>query len=198
MPIATTAQLREYLDQVEAGVPMDGRLTNILTRAEAIVTEALGFSFFADGTDWGDITATAKRVRSEKSVYLKLPPYLYGSITSLVTISGTTASTTEITDYEETESKFNLYRDSGWAGQRYQVTAKYGYGPAPASIVQLILEIAVNVWRGRDQGSFQTSQGVDTLQNAVGGGYIKYVGGLNADQRRIVANVRRQYIEVTH
>jgi hypothetical protein len=41
-------------------------------------------------------------------------------------------------------------------------------------------------------------QGVDTLGNNVGGGYVKYVGGLNATQARIVANVRRQYIEAIH
>jgi hypothetical protein len=196
--MVSVARLREYLDQVPIGAGVDTVLGNILVDAEDIVTKALGFSFFDGGVDWDDITATAKRVRSEKSVYLKLPPYLYGSITSLVVMNGTTASTSEITDYEETESKFNLERDSGWGGYRYQVTAKWGYGPPPGSIVQLILELAVNIWRQKDQGLFQVMQGVDTLGNNVGGGYVKYVGGLNATQARIVANVRRQYFEAFH
>jgi hypothetical protein len=196
--ITTVAQLREYLNQVPTGTSVDAQLTAILTRAESIVTDALGFTFFASNVTWSTVTATAKRVRSERSVYLKLPPYLVGSITSLVVMHGSTPGTAEISDYEETGSKFYLERPDGWGGHRYQVTAKWGYGPAPASIIELILELAVNIWRQKDQGLFQTAQGVDTVGNNVGGGYIRYVGGLNADQRRIVANVRRQYLDMSY
>lgn len=200
MAIVTTTRLREYLDQVKAGEAIDAALGRILERAESIVVGALGFTFFDDGVEWDDVAATTKRLRSEPSKYLRLPPYAIGSITTIAVLSGTTITTTTVdaADYEETEEHFYLYRPDGWGGLRYAVTAKYGFGPAPGSVVELILELAVNIWRQRDQGLFQAGQGVDSANNAVGGGYLKYVGGLNADQRKIIANVRRRYVEAVH
>jgi hypothetical protein len=200
MAIVTTTLLREYLDQVKAGTAIDAALERILARAESIVVDALGFTFFDDGVAWDDIAATTKRLRSEQSKYLRLPPYEIGSIERVAVMSGTTITTTTVdgADYEETGERFYLYRPDGWGGVRYAVTAKYGYGPAPGSIVELILELAVNIWRQRGQGLFQSGQGVDAANNAVGGGFLKYVGGLNADQRKIIANVRRQYVEAVH
>ena len=200
MAIVTTTRLREYLDQVKAGTAIDGALGRILERAESIVVDALGFTFFDDGVAWDDIDPTTKRIRSEPSRYLRLPPYRVGSITAIAVLSGTTITTTTVdaAACEETEEHFYLYRPDGWGGVRYAVTAQFGYGPAPASIVELILELAVNIWRQRDQGLFQAGQGVDSANNTVGGGFLKYVGGLNGDQRRIVANVRRRYVEAVH
>jgi len=200
MSMVTVAQLREYLDKVPTGVPIDAKLQNILNRVEGIVVAALGFTFFDSTETWP--SATQKYVRSESSVYLKLPPYQYGSITSVKTMSGSGDEVVlgdAITDYDELESKFYLYRDGGWGGsRRWAVTSKWGYGPVPAQIAELILELAVNVDRQKAQGLFQQTQGVDSVGNAVGGGSIKYVGGLNADQRRIIANTRRQYIDMVY
>lgn len=200
MAIATLAQLREYLNQVKTGTATDDQLTGILGRAESIVVDALGFTFFDDGVGWADVAPTQKRVRSERSAYLRLPAYQIGSISEIALMSGTSITTTTVDAdlYEETEDRFHLYRPGGWDGERYAVTAKFGYGPAPASIVELILELAVNIWRQRSQGLFQTVQGVDSTNNAVGGGSIKYVGGLNADQRKIVRQVRAKYVDLVH
>lgn len=197
MSIITTDQLRAYLDQVPAGAAADAKLTDIITRAQGIIDTALGFSFFDTGAAWSGVTATQKRVQSERSVYLKLPPYLDGSITAVSPITGVTVSTDLITDYEE-QARFHLYRPKGWGGGRWAITAKYGYGPAPASIVEICLELAVNIWRQKGQGLFQQMQGVDAVGNAVGGGSIKYIGGMTAEQRRTVLKVRAQYIEVLH
>lgn len=205
MAMVTVEQFREYYEQLPAGLAIDTKIGHAIDRAEDIVVKALGFTFEADGFVWSSVAASQKRVQSEKSKHLKLPPYLYGSITSLVTMvgSGSTATigTSEVADYEETRDQFYLYRSAGWGGVRYAVTAKWGYGAAPASIVELILELAVNIWRQKAQGLFQQVMGVNTSATTgtnTGGGSLKYVGGLNADQRKIVANVRRQYIEGVH
>ena len=197
MGIVTVGQLRGYLNQVKAGTPLDEQLETILGRAESIVTGALGFSFFPADEGWSDVEPTVKRVQSEQSKYMRLPPYLVGSIESIALMVRTTITTATVdsADYEETGEHFYLYRPDGWGGVRYAVTAKFGYGPAPESIVELILELAVNIWRQRDQGMFQAVQGVDAANNAVGGGFLKYVGGLNADQRKIIGHVRRQFAE---
>lgn len=201
MALVTVEQLRAYLDQVKAGIAIDDNLTDILERAEGIVTDALGFTFLDAGSDWSDVTASQKLIRSEESRWLKLPPYLYGSITSVAPCRGSgdkLTLETAITDYDEMEEKHHLYRENGWGGRRYAITAKWGYGAAPTSVVQLILELAVNIHRQKAQGLFQTVQGVDTGGQSLGTGSIKYVGGLNADQRRIIQNERRKYIEVLH
>lgn len=199
MALVTVARLREYLNQVKAGAGEDARLANILTEAESIVVDALGFTFFDDGVDWADIAASTKRVTSERSQYLRLPPYLAGSIASIVVVDGVTTTnvTVEEDTYEEQPS-FYLFRPAGWGGKRYAVTATFGYGPVPGSVREVLLELAVNIWRQKDQGLFQQVQGVDSANNAVGGGSLKYVGGLNAMQRTILVNVRRQFTEVVH
>lgn len=200
MALVTVARLREYLDKVPANAATTTTLTNILANVESIVTDALGFTFLDAGQDWDDVTASAKRVRSEVSKYLRLPAYQVGSIVSIYRLDGVTVSDVaiEADTYEETDEHFYVYRPNGWGGYRYSVTAKFGYGPPPGSVTELILELAANVWRQKDQGLFQTSSGVDTLNNSTGGGFIKYVGGLNADQRKIIATVRRKYIEGLH
>jgi hypothetical protein len=195
MAMATVSMLRDYLDQVPSGAGMDTKLTKILARAESIVVDALGFAFFDADADWSDVSTSAKRVQSEESTYLALPPYLAGSITSLVPMSGAIATTSEVTDYEETADRCYLYRAAGWGARRYQITAKYGYGAAPPAIVEVVLELAVNIWRSKDQGLFREMIGVDSVGQKVGGGTIKYIGGLNQLQRQIIADVRRQYTE---
>lgn len=187
MAYITAADIREYLEQVPSS--KDAVLGKIATRATSIIDQALGFSFFATGASWSSVAASARRVQSERSTYLRLPPYQYSSITSLVLISGTTVDTTQITDYEETHDQFYLYRAAGWGALRYVVTAKYGYGPAPDSIVELCMELAINIWRAKDKGLFTELIGVE------GGGQIRYVGGLTKQQQAIIDATRRQYLE---
>jgi len=198
MSIITTDQLRAYLEQVKTGTAIDAQLTDVITRAQGLIDTALGFSFFDADASWSGVAATQKRVQSERSVYLKLPAYQVGSITAVSPITGITVSSDLVTDYEEQERHFYLYRPAGWGGGRWAITAKYGYGPAPASIVEICLELAVNIWRQKGQGLFQQMQGVDSVGNAVGGGSIKYIGGMTTEQRRAVMKVRAQYIEALH
>lgn len=198
MAIITTAQLRGYLDKVPSGTTNDDLLTDIIERAQGTIDAALGFSFFDAGSVWGDVAATEKRVQSERSAYLKLPAYKYGSIESIKPITGVRVIDAPITDYEETERQSYLLRPAGWGGGRWAITAQYGYGKAPPAIVEICLELAVNIWRQKGQGLFQQVQGVSGVGNAVGGGSLKYVGGINAEQRKTIAAVRRQYIDAVH
>lgn len=198
MGMVTVARAREYLDKIPTGAEADAKLGNFLASAEQIVVDALGWSFFDDGAAWDDVAPSQKRIRAEQSRHFKLPPYNYGSITSLVTISGTTVGTSEITDYEETEQRFYLYRDVGWGGLRYAVTAQWGYGPAPESIVALVCELTVNEWRSKDKGGFSEMVGVDPVGEKTGGGAMKFVAGLNPLQKQVVRNVRAQYVDMVH
>ena len=198
MAIVTTTRLREYLDQVKAGTAIDGALGRILERADRSWSTRWGLRSSTTG-QMGRISIRRRSgIWSEPSRYLRLPPYRVGSITAIAVLSGTTITTTTV-DGRPTRRRRSIYcigRTAG-AGVRYAVTAQFGYGPAPASIVELILELAVNIWRQRDQGLFQAGQGSTGEQHGRGG-FLKYVGGLNGDQRRIVANVRRRYVEAVH
>ena len=193
MAIATTDQLREYLDQVERSPAVDEALGRILARAETIITDALGFTF----ADWDDVAAAYRDVTTDAvaSRYLRLPAYQAGSLSSVALLGGKGTAgeeATAITDYAE-QSKFYLYRGEGWPASSWvRARAKWGFGPAPASIVELVIELAVNTWRSRDKGSFTEIIG------AQGGGAVRYVAGLNSQQRMIIENVRRSYTEAVH
>lgn len=190
MPYATLTQLRSRLPQADLNQAMTNALTEYLGEASSIVDGALGLSFLPAGSTWASVAPTTKTVRSERSTWLRLPPYQEGSITLLVQ-RGTTLP---ITDYEEQWSagRHYLWRETGWLGLRYDVTATFGYGPAPASLVELELELAVNIFRAKDKGMFTEIVGVE------GGGGLRYIGGLNKQQQMIIANVRRQYIDGVH
>jgi hypothetical protein len=198
----THTQLRAYLPQATTGPADDQLLDAMGARATAMIDTALGWSFAAYGA------ASSQDVLAPEapSVYLKLPPYQAGSITSVagVLFKGTTGETlTTLTDWDELD-RFYLYRDLGWSGQQllgvggwgsypwYRVTAIWGYGPVPDDIVELALELAVNMWRSKDKGGFSEIIGAD------GGGAVRFVAGLNAQQKMILQNIRRKFVEVFH
>jgi hypothetical protein len=56
--------------------------------------------------------------------------------------------------------------------------------PPPASVEQIALELAVNMWRGKDRGSWSQSSGVD------GEGALIYQGVLTDKQMRLLRQVR--------
>lgn len=187
MAYATLAQMRALLKDVKQDADTSDLLTAYLDRATDIVDLELGFGF----ADYGSV-ATAKDLRLRvDSEYLRLPYYQAGSITAVAALSakGTTSETTEaITDYAVLDDK-RLWREAVWTAGWYRVTAKWGYGPAPASIVQLTLEIAVNLWRGRDNAGYSDVVG------AGGGGAVGYERGLTNRQRMILQDVRNRYGE---
>ncbi len=190
MSYATVADLREYLSQVPVGAEYDARLQVVLDRAHEIVTEALGFEF----DDWPTESST-RDVRALGGEDLFLPAHLVTSVASVAAVSdrgATTEATEAVTDYLE-EDDGRLYRAAGWTEDAwYRVTARWGYGPAPASVVEVELEIAVNIWRSRDAASFGNVLGAE------GQGAVPYNRALNWAQRSILDGVRARYEGVVH
>ena len=98
-------------------------------------------------------------------------------------------NTTAITDYEERWDAGSgyLWREAGWAGLRYTVTAQWGLGRPTPAITELTLEVAVNLWRGKDRGMFQEIQGSPTS-----GATIRFIGGLTKEQKDLIAKERKR------
>ncbi len=189
----TVSELRQLLGQVSAGDANDDLMEVFLERATDTVDLVLGFSF----ADWPYAAEpTDKDVLSSGGQYLYLPACEAESVdkVSLITSRGkTTETTTEVEDWlaEETERPYRLYRADGWTlGAWYRVTANWGYGPAPVSVVQVTLELAVNLWRGKDRGMYSDVIGVE------GGGAVGYQRALTNQQRMILSAVRARYGEV--
>lgn len=185
---ATAATLRtQYLVQLKEAD--ESTLTAFLERATSIVETALGFAF-AGYTE----LARARRVRSYGGAYLTLPPHLAGSITAVAwggsAVDGTTWAETPSGMLERVSSDVLLTSWAGcWSEGFYSVTARWGYGDPPPAIVEVVCELAVNIWRSRDKGSFAEVIGVQ------GSGYLKVVGALTGAQREVIEAVKAQYRE---
>src|SRR5205823_10322492 len=135
---------RAYLKQVNTS-STDDELQDILNRATAIVDDAsvgLGFHF-------AGYTAGTVYIFSNHSIYLVLPSYQLGTVSS-ITLDGN-----PITDWvadpdgilrRTVASQWPLKNIDawGWRGFQYAVTANWGYGPPPDSVVEVCLEVAVN------------------------------------------------------
>lgn len=192
---ATTLELRAqpYLTQVGTGAAADAGLQAVLDRANAIVNEYLGFSFAPYG-----VLATDRDVRADGSEWLVPPAYKAGSLTGITLVSArgdTDESEEAITDYvvDEDLRPYRIWRSGGWWRQRwYRVTAIWGYGEAPASVVEVELEIAVNIWRSAAASSFGTAVGVE------GGGAVTVNRALTWAQRNILDGIRASYVGVVH
>jgi hypothetical protein len=186
MAYATVAQLRQYLPDVPVDADNEALLTSILERATAIVEAELGFAFAAY-----DYVAENKDAYSGAGGrWLYLPAHMPESVTAvdLVASRGLDGESTEaVTEYVESD-RYRLYLDSGWLPRRwYRVTAVWGYGAVPAEIVEVTLEVAVNIWRGRDAANWSADLG------ASGGGATPYRRALTWAQRSIIDRVKRQY-----
>lgn len=185
MTYASVAELREYLKQVAS--ESEPVLLAVLERAHAIINDYLGFEFQG-------YTLGAKDVRSTGGQYLLVPVYEAGSITevALVTGRGTSAETvTPVTGWVEEEDG-TLYLDYGWLDGWYRVTANFGYGDVPQSVVEVELEIAVNVWQSREAGSFAAVLGAE------GQGTVSYSRALTWAQRSVLDAVRARYLGGVH
>jgi hypothetical protein len=189
MSYATVVQLREYLVQVGSGAANDALLQSVLDRANSIVNEALGFEFAPYGEASGRDVECRHRQR-----WLEVPYHNAGTVATVEAISGrgTASEVTDALDGWLEEDDGRLYRDGGWAPGWYRITAQWGYGPAPASIVEVELEVAVNIWRGRDASMWQSDIGVE------GAGAVSYNRALTWAQRSIIDAVRLKYLGVVH
>ncbi len=191
---ATVAQLSQYLKQTSLTAENFDLFQTVLDRATAIVDEALGFAavggaFGAFSTGTGAIST--EDVRAEGSEWLILPAHQQASVSAVSEVysKGSTSETTHtVTDWVEEARPVSpiarLYRGGGWGdGAWYRVSAVWGFGPAPASIAEVTLEIAVNLWRSKDAGRFSAVVGVE------GGGAVGYEKALTPQQQIVIDKV---------
>lgn len=193
MAYVTVAEIKSYLEQLgnDPNEPQDTLLGDIANRATSIVEEFLTFSFSAYPS-----TATSKVIQAWGTPYLVLPAHQSGSVTTVVPEN----STTPVTGYT-VEDDGTLYIGStytfptyapmlgpSWGIGRFIVTAKWGYGPVPESVKEVVLEVAVNIWRRKDQGMWTDIIGAD------GEPGIRFVGGLTNQQRAILDAVKDRYL----
>lgn len=190
MSYNTTTTLRTYLPQVATGATNDAILQAVLNRAYDIVNGALGFTFAA----WASAVST-KDVMAVTGPWLLLPGHKAASTTLVKLISGRgtmSESLETITGWVEEEDG-RIYNYDGWRLDRwYRVSAIWGYGPAPDSIIEVELECAVNIWRGRDASSWQSDVG------AGGDGAVSFNRALTWAQRSIIDSIRTRYLGVVH
>ena len=177
---------------VTVAVALDALLQDILDRACAMVESALlPVEYAAYGA------ASVEVVRSEayRTTYMRLPAHQHGSVSLVVEVrrlTDTTGTTIDSADYVQ-KNGYLIAADieNRWrAHAAYRITAVWGYGPAPADVQQVALELAVNAWRQRDRGLYSETQGIE------GGGAVSYVGGINATQRMVINRARAQWREV--
>jgi hypothetical protein len=175
----TLAELRQKLDKVEAGAAIDTALTALLTNATAMVRQVLRAGIANPTFDFAAPASSTKIVRSYGGVFLSVPVHAANSITLVEAMSGTNpVAYTEITDEWVEDETGLIYRPVGWPiDGRYRVTADWGHGAVPDDIKEITLELAVNLWRSKDKGSFTEIIGAE------GGGAVAVVGALTTKQR---------------
>lgn len=189
---ATNEQLRARLPQVTETTDNDILLDECLTNASGIVRDALR-SLLADPTfDYAAYgAASTKIVRSYATHYLTIPAHQADTVTLVECQSGSSPTAYSTIADEYLAESGQLYRSAGWGGAaRYRITAVWGYGPVPPAMEELVLELAVNIWRSKDKGGFTEIIGVE------GGGGIRAIAGLNKQQYMMLENVRNQLIQV--
>ena len=183
---ATVAQFRQIMTQVPTTAATTALIQMALDAATAMIDGELGFAFAAYGA-----TATSKDVLLRRaSAYLDLPQYQAASIASVYEVyaKGSTSEYLEevlATAYDILDDG-RLYNYLGWAAGWYRVTAKWGQGAAPAAIVQVCLEKAINLWLGGQGGQYSDVVGIE------GGGAVGYNRAWTNAQRAELDNARLQ------
>jgi hypothetical protein len=125
---------------------------------------------------------------------LRLPAHEAGSITEVIDYDSVVASTGyELLTSDDGRAVHIRRIDAAWSGPRLYVTAKWGAGPAPASIVEVCLELSVNIWRSAQRALFSDAIGVDAVGNAVGGGAVAYSQQMTRSMRATIEAVRAAY-----
>jgi len=177
----TLARLRaEHLAQVPAGATNDALLTQMLETATAFVNDALGFAF----TGYLAVAAARMFWRDASRLWLHVPYYEAGTLTGLIcheTAIATTAYEIEADDHTA------LFYEWGWRAGRYTATAKWGYGGAPESIVKVTMQMAADLWAGRDVRSQANVAGVE------GPGQVTVQRAFTWQQYTTIQAVRRAY-----
>ena len=182
----TFADMREYLTQLDDTEVTQARVNKVLARARAIADSHCRLRLGALWTGWANYPAAAIRtVYGQNSDNLWLPAHEIGSVTA-VTLNG--AAWIGWTEDPYSGQLLlprppavvgNATQYGTWGDELYKVTAKWGFGPMPEDVTQVVLELAVNIWRGRDRGMWAETHGP-------AGGGLRFTGGLTKMQERIL------------
>lgn len=181
---ATPDQLYAYLDQLDStNAAQTALLTDILARATAKVDRYLRTSIGDPTFTFQEYAAaTTKIVTSYGGILLSIPPHEVGSVTEVEYQSASDpVAWTAITDPWEEYPDGQIYRAYGWGVQygyaplRYRITASWGYGPVPADIQGITLNLAVNIHRSASKGGFTEIVGAE------GGGAMRVVAAFTKD-----------------
>jgi hypothetical protein len=181
---ATPEEVFDYLPDLAGQSAAEAVIEKLLDRASAYIDRRLGYAFGTQGTG-------SRVVYGDGSDFLVLPPdYVAGSVTNV-----TTQSDFVVPSYIEQDNCLVVTRNGlaayrfdvniqtpsfnnnpnyvydwispGWMeGVPFTVAATFGYGAAPADIVECCLELTVRMWRGKDAG-FSDVVGVEG-RDAVG------------------------------
>lgn len=181
---ANTDQLYAYLGQLDsADAAQTALLIDILTRATAKVDRYLRTSIGDPAFTFGAYpAASTKIVTSNGGIMLTIPAHEQGSVALVEYQSASNpVAWTAITDPWEEYASGEIYRAYGWGYQhgyapiRYRITAAWGYGPVPADIEGITLNLAVNMFRSASKGGFTEIVGAE------GGGAMRVVAAFTKD-----------------
>lgn len=157
MPYVTLTEVRSNAQGMTgSGVPAatDELLNSLIERASRMVDRECGVTegYF----EKAPATATARTFYPSGLNYLKLDPYVSGSLTVLAVPSGyVTPYYVERNGYLVRTGSDLVLPDnpSSWiwnSGVPVTVTAKWGFSATPADIKQAVIEMAINLWRETD------------------------------------------------
>lgn len=186
----TLEQVKDRLNQLKATADQDVLLAELIEEATAQIRSYLGH-------DFGTAQPGTTTIYGRGTPFLMLPAHVAGSVTTVSAPAGFTVPAYVERDgvLEAVDSqgrRVSVYRDPWYAdlfgpqalawqdGVPYTVSATFGYGPLPADVRQVCVELVVNAWRTRDTGSYVDSVGVD------GSGAQRFVGGLTSKQKAIL------------
>lgn len=188
MAYATLPELYQYLPQASANGENDAALSAVLDRATSIVEGYLGWSYAPYDS------ATTRVIYNPGIAEFVLPPHEAGSVTAVSFNGDAVTSYQVIADDRGNEvllstatSGWGYTTRSLWTMGRYVVTAKWGYGPVPDRVKQVVLELAVNIWSAKEAARFSAVVGVE------GGGAVGYEGALTPQQRMILDGEKARF-----
>lgn len=169
MPTSQAVQdVKKYIPQLNA--THDELLGLIEARARAIIDSYYRLHLgpgWPGFVDWaGD---SANIVYGWGDPLLWLPPHQIGSVTSinftsLVGDNYVLGASVPSRWYEDQLTGGLIYPGSTWGTYAYSVVAIWGYGPMPDYVYQVLLELMINIWRGKDRA--QTQEGIPLTFNA--------------------------------
>lgn len=158
---ATATELKE-LAHLPAATADDAKFGTLLERASRMFDRMVGVADqFFDMTVVGEDTEPTEQIFYPNGTrFIKLPPYIAGELTDVEMPDGYT-----VPDYIERDGYLVITTSTGvldpyawWQeGVPVTVTAIWGYAATPPEIKQVIIEIAIKLWRGTDAAFAKTA-----------------------------------------